>query len=84
MKKIKRITTIAAILIIATIAFVPQALSQTAPPPNNGNTNSGGTTPVGGGAPIGGGLMILASMGLAYGYARFKSRRNVSMGSNSK
>ena len=67
MKNIKRFTATAAFIVFTTIAF-----SQTAPPPNNGTTGSGGGTPVGGGAPIGGGLMILASMGLAYGYAKFK------------
>ncbi|NOR88554.1 MAG: hypothetical protein GQ527_13195 [Bacteroidales bacterium] len=50
----------------------PQAMAQTPPPPNNGTTGSGGGTPVGGGAPIGGGIMILATMGLAYGYAKYK------------
>ncbi|NOR88556.1 MAG: hypothetical protein GQ527_13205, partial [Bacteroidales bacterium] len=39
---------------------------------NNGTTGSGGGTPVGGGTPIGGGIVILANMGLAYGYAKFK------------
>lgn len=75
MKNIKRITITAAFIVLTTFAFVlisPQATAQTAPPPNNGTTGSGGGTPVGGGAPIGGGIMILATMGLAYGYAKFK------------
>jgi len=67
MKNIKRLTATAAFLVFTTFAFV-----QTPPPPNNGTTGSGGGVPVGGGAPIGGGLMILATMGLAYGYAKFR------------
>ena len=67
MKNIKRLTTTAAFLV-----FTAFAIGQTPPPPNNGTTGSGGGTPVGGGAPIGGGIMILATMGLAYGYAKFK------------
>jgi len=44
-------------------------LAQNPPPPNNGNGAPGsGNTPVGGGtAPIGSGLILLLSMGMAYG-----------------
>lgn len=45
--------------------------AQTPPPPNGGNTEAGGTTPVGGGAPVGGGIVILVSVALAYGYAKY-------------
>ena len=75
MKNIKRLTATAAFLVFTTFAFVlisPNATAQTDPPPNNGTTGSGGGVPVGGGAPIGGGIMILATMGLAYGYAKFR------------
>lgn len=79
MKNIKTIT--ATFIILATFMFVsPQVMSQTPPPPNNGTTGSGGGTPVGGGAPIGGGIMILASLGLAYGYAKFKMSNNIVLG----
>ena len=71
MKNIKRITSTIAFIIFTTMAF-----AQTAPPPNNGTPGSGGGTPVGGGAPVGSGLLLLASMGLAYGYAKFKSGNN--------
>ncbi|NPD44956.1 MULTISPECIES: hypothetical protein [unclassified Lentimicrobium] len=46
--------------------------AQTPPPPNNNNGSpGGGNTPVGGGAPIGGGIVILVSVALAYGYAKY-------------
>ncbi|NOR87859.1 MAG: hypothetical protein GQ527_09640 [Bacteroidales bacterium] len=67
MKNIKRLTATAALIVFTAFAF-----AQTPPPPNNGTTGSGGGTPVGGGAPIGGGILILATMGLAYGYAKYK------------
>lgn len=47
------------------------AFAQSPPPPNDGSTASGGGTPVGGGAPIGGGIVILVSVALAYGYAKY-------------
>jgi len=75
MKNIKRLTATAAFIVFTAIT-----MAQTPPPPNNGTTGSGGGTPVGGGAPIGGGLLILASMGLAYGYAKFKFRNDGTSG----
>ena len=62
--------------IIKTISFIilligfTSTMAQTPPPPNGGNSG-GGTTPVGGGAPIGGGIVILVSVALAYGYAKY-------------
>lgn len=61
-------------LIILFIGFTT-TFAQTPPPPNNGTTDEGGGTPVGGGAPIGGGLVILVSIALAYGYARYTLKK---------
>lgn len=59
--------------IILLIGFT-STMAQTPPPPNGGNSG-GGTTPVGGGAPIGGGIVILVSIALAYGYARYTMKK---------
>lgn len=68
MKNIKNnIGIIVFVLAISvTLLVSPQAMTQIPPPPNNGTTSSGG-------APIGGGIMTLATIGLAYGYAKFIS-----------
>ena len=59
------------ISILVFVFGVSLAFAQTPPPPNNGTTGSGGTTPVGGGAPVGGGIVILVSVAIAYGYAKY-------------
>jgi len=54
-------------------------ISQTPPPPNGGEnpTEPGsGNTPVGGGAPIGSGLVILMTLGAAYGGKKVWDFRN--------
>ena len=61
-------------------AFSISALAQTPPPPNGngGDPTGGGHTPVGGGAPIGSGLIILMTLGAAYGTKKvydFRKRR---------
>jgi hypothetical protein len=63
------------ISILVLVMGLSAAFAQTPPPPNNGATASGGGTPVGGGAPIGGGLVILISVALAYGYAKYYLKR---------
>lgn len=60
------------ILSVFTVALVSFSLLLTTPvnadePPNPGGDPSGGGSPVGGGSPIGGGLIILATLGAAYG-----------------
>ena len=55
-------------LIIAALISAPVFIFAQSPPhPNGGGAPGGGNTPVGGGATIGGGLLVLASLGLAYG-----------------
>ena len=44
-------------------------------PPDPGGGPGEGDLPVGGGAPIGGGLIILASLGAAYGAKKVYSLR---------
>ena len=66
MKKLLKILPILIFVLGMNLSF-----AQTPPPPNNGTTSGGGGTPVGGGAPIGGGIVILVSVALAYGYARY-------------
>ncbi len=64
-------TFIKSISIIILFIGFSTTFAQTPPPPNGGDTGNGGTTPVGGGAPIGGGIVILVSVALAYGYAKY-------------
>lgn len=45
-------------------------------PPDPGGGPGGGDLPVGGGNPIGGGLIILATLGVAYGVKRIYDFRN--------
>ena len=73
MKNIKRITAIMTFIILTTLVLVsPQAIAQTAPPPNNGTTGSGGNTPVGGGAPIADGVIMILSASIFYGLYKYK------------
>jgi len=64
MKTIKKITGLAIIILF----FSPfaQVIAQPGAPPADKNGTEGGT-PIGGNAPIGGGLIILGTLGLAYG-----------------
>lgn len=77
MENIKKYLGIIIFVLVGTVALLvtPQGMTQTPPPPNNGTTGSGGTTPVGGGAPVGGGLLILVSIALTYGYARYTLKK---------
>ena len=64
-------TIIKTISIVIFLIGFTTVYAQTPPPPNNGTTDEGGGTPVGGGTPIGGGIVILVSVALAYGYAKY-------------
>lgn len=55
------------ILIIALLIAAPAILYAQPHPNNGGGAPGGGNTPVGGGAPIGSGLVILMTLGAAYG-----------------
>jgi len=76
MKKIMNLTKITLILTL----FMGWSLVATAqappPPPSGGHGETGNQPANGGGAPIGGGLVILLSLGAAYGgrkaYQAFK------------
>ena len=65
--------------IIITVLIMALSLSvfaQDPPPPNGGNNPNSGNTPVGGGAPIGSGLLILLTMGAAYGSKKMFQLKN--------
>lgn len=55
------------ILFLLSISFTTPALYAQTPPPPPGDHGEGGNQPAGGGTPIGGGLVILLSLGAAYG-----------------
>lgn len=60
------------------LAFSPVFISEVFAdqPPDPGGGPGGGGTPVGGGNPVGGGLIILATLGVAYGVKRIYDYRN--------
>jgi len=59
-------------MLLATSIFADQ-------PPDPGTGGPGtGNVPVGGGSPIGGGLLMLLSLGIAYGSKKFFELRNKS------
>ncbi len=64
MKTIKKIIGLA--ILILFFAPLTQVMAQGSPPPPPGDVG-GGDTPIGGNAPIGTGLVILTTLGLAYG-----------------
>lgn len=66
------------LLITVFALFSIIAFGQNPPPPPGGGTGSGnnGGNQLGGNAHIGGGLIILLTMGLAYGGKRIYSMRN--------
>ncbi len=64
MKTIKKITGL--VILILFFAPLTQVMAQPGAPPADKNGTEGGT-PIGGDAPIGGGLIILGTLGLAYG-----------------
>lgn len=66
--KLLAITSLFSLLSLYTLADIP-------PPPPNGGGPGGGDLPVGGGSPIGGGLVILATLGAAYGAKKIHSLR---------
>jgi len=59
----KKLLATAAFLVIGGIGL----MSQTPPPQPDDPSSGGGTGPVGGGAPVGSGLIILLTLGAAYG-----------------
>ena len=63
MKKAIKIFIITAIICVLPVFLIAQPL------PNNDGSDptGGGNTPVGGGAPIGSGLIIMLTLGAAYG-----------------
>ncbi len=63
MKKIKSLLLLIAFI---TITCSP-LLAQDPPPPPQGGHGQSGNQPPGGGAPVGSGLVILLSLGAAYG-----------------
>ncbi|MDY0078151.1 MAG: hypothetical protein RBR87_12855 [Bacteroidales bacterium] len=77
MKKIMNLTKLTLILTLF-MGWSLVAMAQAPPPPPPGGHGQGGNQPAGsgGGAPIGGGLVILLSLGAAYGgrkaYQAFK------------
>jgi len=65
MKTIKKIIGLAILMLF--FAPLTQVMAQGGPPPPPPGDPDGGDTPIGGNAPIGTGLVILSSLGLAYG-----------------
>ncbi len=68
------------ILIISFLACSPLFLSNVFAdlPPDPGGGPGGGDLPVGGGSPIGGGLVILMTLGAAYGSKKiFDARKKI-------
>lgn len=64
MKTVKKIIGLA--ILILFFAPLTQVIAQGGPPPPPPD-EVGGDTPIGGSAPIGTGLVILSTLGLAYG-----------------
>ena len=63
-------TLLISFTLLATTIFADQ-------PPDPGTGGPGtGDIPVGGGSPIGGGLLLLLSLGVAYGSKKFYELRN--------
>lgn len=73
-QQVRKFLLIAAFALFSVVAF-----GQNPPPPPGGGTGSGnnGGNQLGGNAHIGGGILILLSMGLAYGGKRIYDLRNV-------
>jgi len=72
---------IIAALFLLSISFTTSELYAQAPPPPPGGHGEGGNQPAGGGTPIGGGLVILLTLGAAYGgkklYKAFKEKEEL-------
>lgn len=68
MKKITK--TLSIILFVIALSFSVQNLFADAPPDPGGGGPGGGDQPVGGGTPLSGGLVMLISMGVAYGFKK--------------
>ncbi|MCK5775546.1 MAG: hypothetical protein KAH25_05195 [Bacteroidales bacterium] len=76
MKHIIRNIVIIAFLVFS-VSVSHQAIAQTAPPPNGGDSGSGGGGVVGGGAPISGGLGILMVLGAVYGGRKIYQKKSI-------
>ncbi|MBU1368844.1 MAG: hypothetical protein KJ578_03300 [Bacteroidetes bacterium] len=77
--KIKALKTVRHLLLIAFMAISWQAFTQSPPPPPGGPSGGQNTSENrnGGGAPIGSGMLILISLGGAYGgYKAYQHKKN--------
>lgn len=73
----KKIITTILVSLLLTIGpcFIGTVFADLPPDPGTGGPGTGGV-PVGGGSPIGGGLILLVTMGTAYGIKKvFKSEK---------
>lgn len=74
MKKIIRRLTVILLFIFAAVFYGNNLIADE--PPNPGGGPGTGDLPVGGSAPIGGGILLLMTLGTAYGAGRiFKWRK---------
>jgi hypothetical protein len=64
---------IARLLILTSFMFLLGQVAFADQPPDPGGGPGGGDLPVGGGSPVGGGLIIMASLGVAYGARKIYS-----------
>lgn len=67
------ILIVSSLILVFSPVLISDVFADQPPDPGGG---PGGGTPVGGGNPIGGGLIILATLGVAYGVKRIYDFRN--------
>lgn len=73
----KKIFSLLLVTLFMAISF--DSISQgSAPPPPPTDPSAGNNPPVGGGAPVGSGLLILLTMGAAYGVKKYTDARKES------